>query len=78
MDAVGYVMAVILAATIGGQPGPSPQPGEGSQAVDARLIADLELIRMLDVLRDLDTIRQMDEVMGPVRADRKGQQGKGP
>lgn len=77
MGAVEHVMAVILAAAIGVRPGPLPQPGELPQDVDARLIADLELIRMLDMLRDLDAIRQMDEMMGPLRADRKGQPGKG-
>lgn len=78
MGLVEHVVAVILAATVGGRPGPLPQPGEGPQDADARLIADLEMIRMLDVLRDLDAIRQMDEMMGPARADQKARQGKGP
>ncbi len=78
MGPVEHLMAVILAATIGIPPGQLPPTGEAAQDVDARLIADLELLRMLDMLRDLDAIRQMDEMMGPVRADRKGRQGKGP
>ena len=73
-----YVMAVILAATVGIRPGQPAQPGEAPPDVDARLIADLELIRMLDMLRDLEAIRQMDEIMGPVRTEQKGRPGKAP
>ncbi len=77
MGVVEHLMAVILAATIGIRPGPVPPVGGSAQDVDARLIADLELIRMLDMLRDLETLQRMDEMMGPVRADQKGRQGKG-
>ncbi len=73
MGLVEHVMAILLAATIAGTaPGQPAPPGGAPQEVDARLLADLELLRLLDLLRDLDAIREMDEMMGPVRAERKG------
>ncbi len=76
MGLAEHVMAIILAAAVGGMPaGQGLQSGGAGQDVDASLLADLELIRMLDLLRDFDAIRQMDEVMGPARGERKSGQG---